>query len=313
MTSSYSAGGSWLPATNIGNYSTAVDTRSLSISSFNFANDSSGLGSGENSTNLALLFFENPNGKVSALLHRSVFTEKPQGELFEHDQWIDITSQESKALPKEFHNPPGFDSSNSSSRTLYEADPNGIYEFNTPFLSAPWSDGFVGAMFYTPFNLTLSYASPVAGNGFYYAGYKTSLNGSGDFDVSPIGEHFASPYTERSFCEITFILDFIGPPKDYVSCDYVSCKQSDIAVFGNQSYSAIWINGTQSALITAFSPKPTLPSNEFPFKRLASVTSTDGSITYLYHQMNGTTFAEEQWDDTMQIWLPTEYITVSYP
>lgn len=55
----------------------------------------------------------------------------------------------------------------------------------------------------------------------------------------------------------------------------------------------------------------TLPSNEFPFTRLASVTLTDGSATYLYHQMNGTTFAEEQWDDTLRTWLSPEYITVS--
>lgn len=302
MTSSSLADSSWLPATDIGNYSTAVDTRSLSISLFQFANDSSGLNPVENSTNLALLFFENPNGTVSALLHRFVVTDGWQ------DQWVDITSQESKALPKEFHNAPGFNSSNTLSRTLYEADKFGEYEYNTPFLSLPYSDGSVGAIFYTPFNLSLSYASPVAGNDFYRASYTTSLNGSGDFDVGPAGEHYASPYTERSFCEITFILDSTGPSKDYVSC-----KQSDIAVFGNQSYSAIWINGTQSALILSYSLETTLPSNEFPFKRLASVTSTDGSTTYLYHQMNGTTFAEEQWDDTTRIWLRTEYITVSYP
>lgn len=308
MISRHFAGSSWLSATDIGNYSTAVDTRSLSISLFKFADESSGLHSGENLTNLALLFFENPNGKVSALLQRLVITVEPQGEKLWSDQWIDITSQESKALPKEFHNAPGFNSSNTLSRTLYEADKFGEYEYNTPFFSAPYSDGSVGAIFYTPFNLALSYASPVAGNSFYYAGYKTSLNGSGDFDVSAVGEHYASPYTERSFCEITFILDSTGSSKDYVSC-----KQSDIAGLGNQSYSAMWINGTQSALITADSPKPTLPSNEFPFKRLASVTSTDGSTTYLYHQMNGTTFAEEQWDDTEQIWLATEYITISYP
>ena len=37
-----------------------------------------------------------------------------------------------------------------------------------------------------------------------------------------------------------------------------------------------------------------MPDNVFPFARLASVTTLDASFTYLYHQMNGTTFAEEE-------------------
>ena len=74
----------------------------------------------------------------------------------------------------------------------------------------------------------------------------------------------------------------------------------------------MWINDTQPALIpTEDTENATLPSNEFPFRRLASVAATDGSATYLYHQMNGNTFAEEQWDDSLQEWLKTEYITVS--
>ena len=105
---------------------------------------------------------------------------------------------------------------------------------------------------------------------------------------------------------MTFTLDST-PASD----DYSSIHQSDIAPFGS-SY-ALWINGTQPALIpTRINDAVlTLPSNDFPFKRLASVTLTDGSATYLYHQMNGTTFAEEQWHNALRDWLPTEYITVS--
>ena len=117
------------------------------------------------------------------------------------------------------------------------------------------------------------------------------------------------PHIRNAFCEITFILASTPPSKDYVSI-----HQSDITGFGSQSPLALWINGTQPALIptvTEYTESATLPSNEFPFKRLASVTSTDGSATYLYHQMNGTTFAEEQWDDTLRAWLRTEYIIVS--
>ncbi len=54
-----------------------------------------------------------------------------------------------------------------------------------------------------------------------------------------------------------------------------------------------------------------MPDNVFPFSRLASVTSTDNSVTYLYHQMNGTMIAEEQFVASLNIWLPTVYIIIS--
>ena len=107
------------------------------------------------------------------------------------------------------------------------------------------------------------------------------------------------------FREVTFILASTPPSKEYASI-----HRSDIADFGWEH--AIWINGTQPALIRLeYTLDATLPSTEFPFTRLASVTSTDGSATYLYHQINGTTFAEEQWDDKLRAWLHTEYIIVS--
>lgn len=317
ISSNYLSQGSWSRGFEIGNYRTAINTRSLSISLFPFANYSSALRPKESMTaNVALLVFENLNGNVSALLYRQNFTV--YGDVISsQDQWINITSQDSKALPKEFHNAPGFNYSDVFtslhtdrtiySRTLYEADP--IVVYNTPFFSAPNFFGSIGLMFYSPLNLMTDAPSPLAGSNFVIAGYTTSLNGSGNFSLLPMGEHYASPYTERCFCEITYILGSTPSSKDYVSI-----HQSDIARFGKNSLSAIWINGTQPVLITSgLGPHPTLPSNEFPFKRLASVASSDGSRTFLYHQMNGTTFAEEQWDETDQIWLRTEYITISYP
>lgn len=76
---------------------------------------------------------------------------------------------------------------------------------------------------------------------------------------------------------------------------------------------AIWINGTKPVLYTSDggAPDNALPDNAFLFARLASVTLADGSATFLYHQINGTTFAEEQWDDSLTAWIPSEYITVS--
>ncbi|KAL9071738.1 MAG: hypothetical protein Q9161_004002 [Pseudevernia consocians] len=202
---------SWEQDQQFGNYSTAVDTRSLSISLFPMANSSSSLNIlGENSTaNIALLFYETPNGKVSALLHRlilKIVDENSQAGSFSpespQDQWINITSQESKALPNEFRNAPGFNYSNTLykvsgynttfSQTLYEADPIAVY--STPFFSAPNLFGSVGAVFYSPFNLPLNAISPLAGDSFFTATYEIGLTGSGNFSL--VGSHYATPYTE---------------------------------------------------------------------------------------------------------------------
>ena len=60
-----------------------------------------------------------------------------------------------------------------------------------------------------------------------------------------------------------------------------------------------------------YEPVVTLPDNEFPFARLASVTTSDQSMTFVYHQINSTTFAEEQWDFALNAWNPSINITVS--
>ena len=85
---------------------------------------------------------------------------------------------------------------------------------------------------------------------------------------------------------------------------YNPIQQSDVAVFGTENN--IWINGTQP--VTSGGAPPNI---SFPFTRLASVNSADQSMTFLYHQINGTTLAEEQWDNSERIWLPSQYITVS--
>lgn len=87
---------------------------------------------------------------------------------------------------------------------------------------------------------------------------------------------------------------------------YTSRLQSDIAFFCPEV--AIWINGTQP--VTTVAGVKT-PRNTFPFARLASTTLADASLTFLYHQMNSTTIAEEQWDVTIRDWVSTEYITIS--
>ena len=99
----------------------------------------------------------------------------------------------------------------------------------------------------------------------------------------------------------------LGPSVSQTQGDnYTWITQSDIATFGTNF---IWINGTQPVIAILGLGRLEEPKGPFPFTRLAS--GTFSSTTYLYHQINGTTFAEEQWDDSESAWNPTEYINVS--
>ena len=78
---------------------------------------------------------------------------------------------------------------------------------------------------------------------------------------------------------------------------YSSIYQSDIAWFGNGC--TIWINHTEPVVNVPDisesplgTPKP--PNNVFPLARLASITLANEPYSYLYHQINSTTFAKEQ-------------------
>ena len=51
----------------------------------------------------------------------------------------------------------------------------------------------------------------------------------------------------------------------------------------------------------------------FPFARLASASTPDNKTTYLYHQINGTTFADESWEVSVEAWGDPTYINVSPP
>lgn len=107
------------------------------------------------------------------------------------------------------------------------------------------------------------------------------------------------------------MIDLHGP-SSHTEADYSLVHRSDIATFGTGN--VIWINGTQPLGFPLLNLEPGLrttgtPTGPFPFARLASVTSQ--SLTYLYHQINGTTFAEETWDDTEGSWGPTQYIHVT--
>ena len=98
------------------------------------------------------------------------------------------------------------------------------------------------------------------------------------------------------------------PEEDYGRDDYSLIHRSDIAKIGE--YVFIWINGTQPVIrVLDDALQAETPKSPFPFARLACVTSQNE--TYLYHQINGTTFAEEQWHESVGTWGTTEYIHVT--
>lgn len=172
----------------MGIYSTAVYTRSLSITS-------TGYGSSDikSTTNSALLYYENPTGNVSALLQR-FSPQDPQYSQYsqvEQAQWIDITSQKSKSLPDEFRNVPHSNHSN----TLYETSPWG--GFGTPFTGgAYFSNISIGAVIYQPHVSWGSDGPPESGGLIVFTNYTVGPSGPGGFEG---GMHCASSYPEPLF------------------------------------------------------------------------------------------------------------------
>ena len=143
-------------------YSTALNTRSLSVAS---TGTTSPLNASVNSTNLALLYYENPSGNVSALLQQG-------------DRWVDITSQYSKSLPPEFRNSASLKTQ--GGYTLYESGNFGT--LNTPFAcGANWTSiGAIGAIFYSP-NASISDSSSSIDLRFTGNDYRSGSGGPGTF------------------------------------------------------------------------------------------------------------------------------------
>ena len=91
-----------------------------------------------------------------------------------------------------------------------------------------------------------------------------------------------------------------------------SLKLSDKAVIPNiDGEDTIWIS--KSKVESASRGAIDVPKNNFPFTRLARATTLDSQTTYLYHQMNETTFAEESFDASMGEWGEPTYINVAPP
>ena len=159
--------GFWSPDTSLGslslgNFSTAVNTRSLSAANIGNAT----------MTERSLLLYEDSNGIVSALC--LVFDEVPGNDF---DAWVDITSQESKSLLDIFHNTPAL-TAEGYSKTLSES-----LGTNSSTLSAPFTcqgtnrsqQSDIEAIFYSPNALNF---------GFQSSSYSTGPSSSGNFSRS---------------------------------------------------------------------------------------------------------------------------------
>ena len=148
LNSSFYDAGSWSPGSlSRWNFSTAVNSRSLSVAQTRTESYN------ETSTG-TLLYYENPNGKVSALSENFVFNRTNGYEMVDPNwddiDWVDITSQESKSLPESYRNTPG-PTAGGYSKTLDESLDSSVFTLSGPFTcGANSSNGFaIDAIFYS--------------------------------------------------------------------------------------------------------------------------------------------------------------------
>ena len=247
----------------------------------------------------SLLYYEDPTGKVVALSQQDVGAAENQT-----IEWINVTSQESESLPDAFHNTPGSTAGGLLySKTLYESLGTNT-TLSIPFIcGANWSGASVGAVFYSP-RLDSSNATEFQ---FVIESYKNGAVDSGNFSQIPTANNGSELVFRTVIYELTSTVAYSSSSN--LETDYSSIQLSDLALFGANN--AIWVNHTQPTVVdSSYGTLP--PDTAFPFSRLASTSVYGSTYTYLYHQMNGTTFAEEQWDDTEGAWTATDYITISF-
>ena len=216
------------------------------------------------------------------------------------DEWIDLSRSKSN-------------SASSPGAALSELFVN--YTFGTPFTSMEGNEAnfSVGTVF-TVDSTNPSYSDEIHSNpNLLFANSQFQQNsdeGGNGYNC----KHWWFPNSGSKTVSWNWsdTLQFRDPSK------HTSLHQSDLAMIGVTYDEAfpIWINDTKPAIFfdkwvpVSKQPVPNWPENAFPFTRLASVITPDKSITYLYHQMNGTTFAEEQWYNSVTDWSSPTYINV---
>ena len=215
--------------------------------------------------------------------------------------WLDITRKDD-SIPRSDFSPVYFDADYSRiSSTLHELLP--------------------GATLHAPF----------------ISGSPTDSNGPGlDVDLLLCNDSNDGNFTNKrefSFCNnVTRIIyhswtnasrgyflvqDDLG---EFNSLNLPSTRSFDFAYLNtgasNADVLAVWVNGTKVSPVRADDYFDDylgngVPQASFPFTRLAS-TNSRGESSYLYHQINGTTLAEEQYDFSLHEWVTTT-ITVPNP
>ena len=278
-------------------YATASDSRQLPTTPL-------ALGTVENSpefaanstTNLDLLLYETGSGSVAALLRLCDVDSNGVHIIHYHD----ITNRTSQSLPQGYRN--------MSESTLYD-NSSEIYSipFTTASVSAGGSNMYAAALCHMPVKPSMiNSKTPSAGN-FIRAEF---VNKRGFIPgVSGGMVAFDKDLHNSSILTNMAATGQFGPQIR----DDSSISRSDLAVFGSWASCALWIDNT-SAVVSSTKPlqryKCVEPAAAFPYARLASVTLLDQTETFLYHQMNGTTLAEEHFTTELNMWLPTQYITI---
>ena len=237
--------------------------------------------------------YEDSGGNVAALLQ--VREPEPGQGLY----WLDISSNDN-SIPRSEFSPVYFDAGNGriASSTLREVLPNG--KLRAPFISrpsiSPNSTGLEVDLLIcdggTDGNST-NEPDFFLCNNVTFITYQSWANASrGYFSHGSMAPQFEVAESSGSNDPSTRSFDLA-----YLETD------------SNLVY-AVWVNGTHAYPIgqDVYDDPKAVPKVSFPFARLASINMF-GKLCYLYHQINGTTLAEEQYDFSLQLWFTT-YITV---
>ena len=78
----------------------------------------------------------------------------------------------------------------------------------------------------------------------------------------------------------------------------------------------LWLNGTILAVENQKGPccssaGDSMPNAPFPYQRLGCAFIPNATQTHVYHQLNGSTLAQEIWDEKSGAWLPSTLISIA--
>ena len=266
-------------------YTTDPDTRQLSITSIAGTNVTQG-------PTQSLLLYEDSSGNVATLLQVQE-PEPGQG-----SYWLDV-SRKDDSIPRSDFSPVYFDGPYGPvSSTLHESVPGA--NLRAPFVSWPstylYESGAEAGLILCDIsndgNFTNKREFSLC-NSVIHITYQSWANASRGF--------FTRTSEQYDFAESNSLI-------------YPSIRSFDFAYLNtDEATMAVWVNGTNVYPISVdeeYSGK-VVPQVSFPFTRLASI-NLPGKSCYLYHQINDTTLAEEQYDFSLHEWLTTD-ITVPHP